>query len=264
MQTIDIELGSWEKYCTAIDELQHKYDNIPIFYRGQAKSNWRLETTLERFSKKSWTIRNYCELVIDCITQIESFEDYTAGAPEISEIRQELDENFDQVLVHIPNTISFYWTYLRHYGFPSPLLDWSTSPYIAAFFAFSEGIKSKKVAIFAFIDSINEKHVWLGKPQITSKWLNIHTNERHTRQKSCYTVATKANKNEHKFARYDQVFRENEIDQDILIKFTIPSSESMKALKYLDQNGINYYSLMGNRESLLKTLAFREIKLRNL
>lgn len=262
MQTIELE--SWEKYCTAIDKLQHKYENIPIFFRGQANSNWPLKTTLERFSKNSWTIRNYCELVIDCVTQIESFEDYTAGVPEISDIRHELDENFDQVLVHIPNTISFYWTYLRHFEFPSPLLDWSMSPYIAAFFAFCESMKAKKVAIFAFIDSINEKYVWLGKPQITSKWLNIHTNERHTRQKSCYTVATKANKKDHKFVCHDQVFRENEIDQDILIKFTIPSSESMKALKYLDHNEINYYSLIGNRESLLKTIAFREIKLWNL
>jgi hypothetical protein len=85
MQTIELE--SWENYCTATNALQHKYKNTPILFRGQASSSWRLKTTLERFSKKSWTIKNYCELVIDCITQIESFEDYTAGIPEISDIR---------------------------------------------------------------------------------------------------------------------------------------------------------------------------------
>jgi hypothetical protein len=262
MQTI--ELKSWENYCAEINKLQHKYDNIPILFRGQADSIWPLTTTLERFSKNRWTIKNYCELVINCVAQIESLKQHTSIFPEISDIRQELLENFDQVLVHIPNAISFYWTYLRHYGFPSPLLDWSTSPYIAGFFAFSENTKAKKVAIFAFIDSINEKHIWLGRPQITSKWLNIHSNERHNRQKSCYTVATKAIKKDHEFVRYDKVVNENEINQDILIKFIIPSYESMKALKFLDQHNINYYSLIGNHEALLKTLAFREIRLRNL
>jgi len=260
-----IELESWEAYCSAVEELKHTYNNIPVLFRGQANSKWHLRTTLERFSKSRWTIRKYCDLVVNCMRDFGHLDEYTGDIPSLSDIDLELNENMSQVLVHVPSSISFYWTFLRHHGFPSPLLDWTVSPYVAAFFAFCENVRVKKVAVFAFIDTVRgEKHVWLGKPQITSKWLNIHTNERHNRQKSCYTVATKANKKDHKFVRHDHVFKENEIDQDILIKFIIPSSESMKALKYLDQNGINYYSLMGDRESLLKTLAFREIQLKNL
>ena len=43
--------------------------------------------------------------------------------------------------------------YLRQYGFPSPLLDWSKSSYIAAYFAFSDYQRdAKSVAIFAFLN----------------------------------------------------------------------------------------------------------------
>jgi hypothetical protein len=41
--------------------------------------------------------------------------------------------------------------YLRHHGFPSPLLDWSSSPYVAAYFAFAEPVEDgKNVAIYAY------------------------------------------------------------------------------------------------------------------
>lgn len=32
-----------------------------------------------------------------------------------------------------------FMTHLRHCGFPSPILDWSRSPYVAAYFAFAKG-----------------------------------------------------------------------------------------------------------------------------
>ena len=260
-----IELESWEAYCSAVDELQQKYNSVPILFRGQPNSSLHLRTTLERYSKSSWTIRKYCDLVVDCARELGHFNDYTGDIPSLSDIDRELSGNMSQVLVQIPTSISFYWTYLPHYGFPSPLLDWSVCPYVAAFFALCESTRAKNVAVFAFIESVSsEKRVWIGKPQITAKWLNVHQHVRHIRQHSCYTIATKAVRNDHQFAPHEHVFRENEIDQDVLIKYVIPSGASTKAMKWLDGKGINYYTLMDDREAYLKTLALRKIKLEGL
>ncbi len=262
----NIEVGSWEAYCSKVKELEHKYKNVPVLFRGQSNASWHLKTTLERFSKSRWTIKKYCKLVIDCVRGLGPIDDYKGNIPSLVDIDRELSDNMNHVLVHIPASISFYWTYLRHHGFPSPLLDWTKSPYIAAFFAFCDCAgRAKKVAIFAFIDSMNgSKFIWTGKPQITSQWLNIHKHLRHTCQQSCYTIATKAIENDHQFAGHEKVIQENEINQDILIKLLIPSTESMKAMKWLDEKGINYYSLIHDREAQLKSLAFKKIRLMGL
>jgi hypothetical protein len=65
------------------------------------------------------------------------------------------------------------------------------------------------------------------------------------------------------YARHDDAFAQVDEGQDELWKFTIPSSERHKALTALDRHNVNAFSLFGSEESLMETIALREIYLRD-
>lgn len=272
-----VEVASWENYLTEVNKLEIQYKGIvtPLF-RGQSRGTWNLKPTLERFSKRKWTIREYCRLVLNILPQIESLGSSWISKniqiPTIKEIENVIDTSFNSVLIRIPGTNKMapmsrmleFWIHLRHHGFPSPLLDWSASPYVAAYFAFCERLETKNVSIFEYIDSnTGVKSVWRGKPQITAIRYESEE-ERHNHQESYYTVATRLRNRDHEFASHGKVFKERDYGQDILINYKIPSSERIKVLKFLDLENINHFSLIGSEETLLKTIAFKEFELEDL
>jgi len=78
-------------------------------------------------------------------------------------------------------------------GFPSPFLDWTYSPYVAAYFAFRK--KSEKsdaeVAVFAYSEMpYGGKHT-SNAPSIYSLNPEATTHRRHFLQQSKYTICMK-------------------------------------------------------------------------
>ena len=73
-------------------------------------------------------------MIYYCAPEMESFLGTTWNLGEFEETDRNLTDKFSNLMVTIPHFE--YWAYLRHHGFPSPLLDWSKSPFYRSLLCF--------------------------------------------------------------------------------------------------------------------------------
>jgi hypothetical protein len=264
-------LDSWEAFEEIVkrcnietEELNKSKHTIgsttAIIYRGQADSIWHLESALERKVKKDITVDSYFNVMLKIWNNPAST--YKKYWPDLEKEIRGLDVNnislFPTKEANSNQIISFM-AHLRHYGFPSPLLDWTEDPLIAAFFAF-ENIpdSAEQIAIYTFreytgyIPDMGN----MFDPTAIEIGHNIPGIERHENQKSYYTLCVQQDYNKNfknaRFANTEKAINRpgfslngsgNEIDRDSVqnatCKFTIPISERNKVIKKLHAMCIN-------------------------
>lgn len=268
METINLE--SWNEYPAAIEKIRTQFGQYKsksagitlqnkVLYRGQTDANWSLRTTLERSSKQIWNIREYARQVLLCAPQIESFTGKEWTLTPLDQIDDVIKKNSHMALPFIPDYA--FWVYMRHHGFPSPLLDWTMSPYIAAFFAFADQSPAERASIFAYIESeMGVKSGWVGAPEISVRGPHVRTHKRHFLQQSWYTICTALKDGEYEFRSHEEVIAKGREDQDILFKITIPRSNRPEVVLTLNDSNINYFSLFQTEEALMRTLALGKIE----
>ncbi len=258
-------LNTWEEFEQELKKFREAHESVseptqsaPLF-RGQENSCWLLNTTLER-ERERVLFRDYYRVISKIRPHIETLIEADWPIPEYTDVERMLREydDFSIALWSGRCPAYAYMAYLRHHGFPSPFLDWSRSPYIAAFFAFSkaEGESNGRVAIYGLseraIKAYGNKF-----PVVYRYGPYVRTHRRHSLQQSEYTLCLSFD-DEWRFERYDTVFEIGHRQQGICRKFTIPASERKKVLRLLDEFNVNAFSLFGSEESLMGTLAVRE------
>lgn len=253
---IQFELLEQEKFI--IEGLSY-----PILFRGHSDSKWHLETTLERFVSPNEGMSSYFFQLERIRGQIETFTQKNWNIPSWQNLQSWLkDENSS--MLGIP--VLEFMMYLRHHGYPSPLLDWSVSPYVAAYFAFRDTASSaESVAIYSYTQHwVNRLDYSLyERPKIYMIDKNLQADKRHYLQQSVYSLCAKREKDQIFFARHEDVY-ENIEEQpiEILTKYIIPSTERGKVLRSLEIYNVSAYSLFGTEESLLETMFLHEYVLK--
>lgn len=254
-------VDSWDEFDGLVKKIKSIYCNDEkIVFRGQSNSHWDLLTTLERACEQLLTLEKYIDITLKCLPDINSKINPTYELKRDDIIRVlNNDSNGYELKLLCYN----YWIYLRHFGFPSPMLDWTSDYNIASFFAFEEKNSSKYCSIYILVIDPSQVNVSPGS-RIWELGHYTDAHERHKKQKTIYTMAlmeikpTPCKPKLHKcdFISHDSIYSKLDCDQDVLIKVNIPTSERNSVLSRLEEKDINHYTLFSqSEESLIKFLS---------
>jgi hypothetical protein len=122
-----LQIHSWTEFRKYVRELEH----YRYIYRGQESSEWRLCTAFHRTER----------------SDLVKFLQVDVGA---------LHRHLSSLTTHVFNLLNpienaAFISLAQHHGYPTPLLDWTYSPFIGAYFAFKQARQREgKVRIFIF------------------------------------------------------------------------------------------------------------------
>ena len=237
-----------------------------VFFRGQADASWRLKSTLDRLLDR----------LPDRYDWVRSPDDHQNK----EEFQSSLLKEFRKALLWIPDASGLYegmdedsdefsdefLALAQHYGLPTQLLDWTRSPYIAAFFAF-DGVntdlfpRGQEVAIWsldaealdAFICSVYNTKLQVIRdcnyPRIEILQVAGSTNRRLIYQEGLFTRARMVEQSIDEFL----LKKPEHAQEAVLRKLVISGSEQAKALRDLSLMSIRPVTLMSDPEGAAAT-----------
>jgi hypothetical protein len=108
----------WEKFLNFISRLDGRW-----IFRGQRDAEWQLSTSLERTVgfPNPWFFED------------KIIEKFKFSAPDLMSVG------------HMPQTDLEWLAMMQHHGAPTRLLDWTFSPYVAAYFSLEKATSSSVV-----------------------------------------------------------------------------------------------------------------------
>jgi len=272
---------SWQDAKKILFDIATKHKEI--YFRGQSNEKWHLISSFQRQIDllvknkmlKSTGIKDSANILEnELLKRFENSYSRIPGAMELPE--RDEQGNFNNEYIAI----------CQHYNLPTRLLDWSTSPYIASFFAFdghktSATPEGRKVAVWAidwemfeFFIYWNYKHMEFptdsGTPRDLCNVLELCRRNNHPR---IDIVKTKGNKNR-RIIYQQGIFtkaikveddieeylkkREKHICGIILHKVVIPGNQRTCALADLYLMSITPVVLMNDPDGAAAT-AFNEV-----
>src|SRR3972149_2856272 len=216
-------LVTWDRYKSMVSQLarNHAY----YYCRGHVNENWKLQTSFHRSAT---------------VTGI-SLEDYRKTV--IPELRYHICAQTNEIInLQNPEEFGAFLALLQHHGFPTPLLDWTLSPYIAAYFAFREvnetAPQSDNVKIFIF------DYIGVFRPY--AKY-----NPRLIPQQGVFTVTNVDDMEDYIFRR------STEVSKQFLYTALLSVKEKPHVMRELNLMGISEMSLFPSVEGICRAMKAR-------
>lgn len=228
---------SWSEYkAQAAIDLE---SDGALIYRGQRLASWGLTSTVHRTA------------LVQSIPDLKGYADYML--PQVHDALEawvgrswKLNEALG---------LAEFLAFLQHSGFPTPLLDWTASPYIAAYFAF-EGVnhfspQTENVAVFSFDQrkwSSTYKQIYDFAdftPHVSILRPRQVGNHKLAVQQGCFTVTNIKDVERH-------ILLNESDERKFLTKYELDVRERPKVMRELSLMGISAIQLMPSVEAVCK------------
>lgn len=238
-----LTFDSWIK-CVDYMNRDKVLDAKSLVWRGHASEDWLLEPTLDRLIKKN-------------------------GLPNTNAVREEHLERFRYASRgrRGPNPPELktaeWWALGQHHGLATPLLDWTTSPYVAAYFAFANPDVDQA-------DKSNPMRVVIGIVQslVTEATDELNANKEAGKEPQVINFYEPFSNENPRLVNQGGLFTNSSVGINIeewikahckpkdrtyaMVKMRIPETERETCLRSLNRMNINHLSLFPDMDGACK------------
>jgi hypothetical protein len=268
-------LKSWSEYEDCI----FRFPRGKWIFRGQADACWELESSLCReftkvkglydsigftvemdYDKYEWKLLN------EFISSYNLYSNHKLYEPESNELEEILKYRLEA------------WSLMQHHGAPTRLIDWTFSPYVAAFFALDGANNDycvyaldphalKKVDLKRVDETQYSYHLTYKRDLKTPSFVKLFEpsskNERIRRQQGLFLVPNSNNQTLSNVLKSYNIIdgKINGEGEYVAFKFVFPRKLTLDSWDKLQQMNINHETLYSGLDGFSRSLKLKLLDL---